>query len=153
MEGTGKMLYRQIDELSRDHKVITFPLRQEGSYGIRRLIDDIEWILSDSNSVNVTVLAESFGGLVAMAAAIERPGVFRRMILLNTFPRFAQRAKITFGVMIYLTLPYSWLKAYRTNRSRNELFGHNISSEDRARFHSLTAVVAKGGYLSRLKII
>jgi pimeloyl-ACP methyl ester carboxylesterase len=153
IEGTGRVLYRHIDDLSRDHQVISLRLRGEGNYKLDALVDDVVAVAREVPARQITVLAESFGGLVALAAALGSPGLFERMILLNTFPWFEQRAKIRMGVALFSLMPYSLLKAYRTKRSRDELFSDDISLEHRTRFHELTRVVPREGYLSRLKII
>jgi 3-oxoadipate enol-lactonase len=153
IEGTGQLFYKQIEDLSRDHQVITFPFRPDGLYNIEQLIEDVEWILKDAGAVETTVLGESFGGLLTIATALARPELFSRIILLNTFPWFQQRAKINLGVALFSILPYSLFKAYRTRRSRDELFSEDISDEDRRKFHELTQVVSREGYLSRLRII
>jgi len=153
IEGTGKLLYKQERDLSRDHTVVSVPLRPNGNYGLDRLVDDIQLIATEVGPSPITVLAESFGGLVAVATALANPTLIDKMILLNSFPRFQQRAKIHSGVALFSILPYSLIKAYRTNRSRDELFSGDISHEDRKTFHDLTKIVPPEGYLSRLRII
>jgi pimeloyl-ACP methyl ester carboxylesterase len=153
LEGTGKLLYKQLEDLSRDHTVLSMPLRAEGPYRLDRLVEDAIWVTEQNDSSDITVLAESFGGLVAIATALARPDLFRRMILLNTFPWFRQRSKIRAGVALFSLLPYSLFKVYRARRSRDELFSDDISSEDRRIFHELTRVVPRDAYLSRLRII
>jgi 3-oxoadipate enol-lactonase len=153
LEGTGQMFYKQIDDLSRDHRVITLTLRPHGRYGLDRLVEDVEWVLQHSGAGRATVVGESFGGLLTMATALARPGIIERMILVNTFPWFAQRAKIRMGVALFSLLPYSLMKAYRTRNSRNELFSDDIADDDKRRFRAGTRFIEREGYLSRLRII
>jgi pimeloyl-ACP methyl ester carboxylesterase len=153
IEGTARLLFKQIDDLCRVRRVVSVPLRPEGQYGLDRLVADVKWIAGQVTNEPVTLLAESFGGLVAIATALAHPNLVDGMILLNTFPCFAQRAKIRSAVALLSVLPYSLFKAYRTGRSRDELFSSDISSEDRKTFHELTRLVPRDGYLSRLRII
>src|SRR5215210_9454998 len=67
IEGTGKLFYKQIDDLARDHTVITFPLRGHGRYGMEALVEDLIWIIRDAGFDRVTALGESFGGLLLMS--------------------------------------------------------------------------------------
>jgi pimeloyl-ACP methyl ester carboxylesterase len=153
IEGTGKLFYKQIDDLSRDHTVITFPLRGHGRYGMDALIQDLIWIIRDAGFESVTALGESFGGLLLMAAALAHPRYFERLILVNTFPRFEQQAKIKLGVALFSFLPYPVMKAYRTLTSPRTLFDAGVAEEDRRACREHTRVVAYEGYISRMRII
>ncbi len=153
IEGTGKLFYKQLVDLERDHRIITFPLRAKGRYGMGTLVDDLASVMRDAGAGRATVLGESFGGMLAMAAALEHPEFFKRLILVNTFPFFVQRARIKFGVAIYSILPYALVKAYRRRRAGTELFSSDIADEDRRLFRDHTQSVPFEGYLSRLRII
>lgn len=153
IEGTGKLFYKQIDDLARDHTVITFPLRGHGRYGMEALVRDLIGIIRDAGFERVTALGESFGGLLLMSAALEHPSYFERMILVNTFPRFEQQAKIKLGVALFSFLPYPVMKAYRTLTSPRTLFDSGVAEEDRRACREHTRFVAYEGYVSRMRII
>ena len=152
IEGTGRLFYKQSGDLARDHTVISFPLRAEGRYEMARLVEDLAWVLRDAGVGRATVLGESFGGLLTMAAALEHPEMFERIILVNTFPYFAQRARIHAGCLLF-SLFYTAMKAHRTRVARGVLFGKDVSEDDRRRFREHTRVVGREGYLSRMRII
>ncbi|MFN2453646.1 MAG: alpha/beta fold hydrolase [Pyrinomonadaceae bacterium] len=153
LDGTGKLFYKQADDLARDHTVVTFPLRPHGSYTLSALVEDLIWIIEDAGLRSVTILGESFGGQIVLAAALARPELFERMILVNTFARFPHRARINTGVALYSFLPYALLKAYRTLTARSVLFSPDVSPTDRQLFREHTRHVPFQGYLSRLAII
>ena len=153
LEGTGKLFYKQMADLERDHRIITFPLRGEGRYEMQTLVDDLAFVVRDAGAEGATVLGESFGGLLTMAAALQFPELFKRLILVNTFPFFTERARIKFGVAIYSILPYALVRAYRRRRAGTELFDADIADEDRQFFREHTRSVPYEGYLSRLRII
>lgn len=153
IEGTGRLFYKQAADLERDHTVISFPLRGEGRYGMERLVEDLAWVVRDAGIEKATFVGESFGGLLTMAAALAEPQMFERVILVNTFPFFAQRAKIKLGVLLFSTLPYQMIKAHRTRNARHVLFTDDVSDEDRRLFREHTKVVPYEGYVSRLRII
>ncbi len=153
IEGTGKLFYKQIADLARDHTVITFPLRGMGRYSMPELVDDLLWIIRDAGFARATVLGESFGGLLTLSAALARPEMFERMILVNTFPFFTQRAKINLGVTLFTLLPYRLMKAYRTRMARNVLFSDDITQEDQRLLREHTRFVPREGYISRMRII
>ena len=152
IEGTGSLFYKQAADLARDHAVVSFALRGEGRYQLPRLVEDLAWVIGDLGRGRATVLGESFGGLLTMAAALEHPDLFERIILLNTFPHFAERLRIHAGCALF-SLAYPLMKAYRTRAARRNLFGEDVSEEDRRRFRERTRVVPREGYLSRLRIV
>lgn len=153
IEGTGRLFYRQAADLERDHTVISFPLRARGRYEMAQLVEDLAWIVRDAGFARATFLGESFGGLLAMSAALAHPEMFERLILVNTFPFFAQRLKIACGVALFSILPYSLMKAHRTRAARHVLFSPDVGEEDRRLFREHTRVVPYEGYLSRMRIV
>jgi aminoacrylate hydrolase len=153
IEGTGKNFYRQAEDLARDHTVVTFPLRPAGRYGMSELVADLVTVVREAGLERVTILGESFGGLLALAAVLAAPAHFERMILVNSFASFPHRAKINLGVALYTVLPYSLLKAYRTKTAPRTLFSDDVREEDRRAFREHTREVRPEGYLARLRII
>ena len=153
IEGTGKNFYRQAEDLARDHTVVSFPLRPTGRYGMCELVEDLVGVVRDAGLERVTMLGESFGGLLALAAVLAAPTYFERMILVNSFASFPHRAKINLGVALYTVLPYSLLKAYRTKTAPHTLFSDDVREEDRRAFREHTREVRPEGYLARLRII
>lgn len=153
IEGTGRNFYRQAEDLARDHTVVTFPLRPTGRYGMSELVEDLVTVVREAGLERVTILGESFGGLLALAAVLAAPAHFERMILVNSFASFPHRTKINLGVALYTVLPYSLLKAYRTKTAPHTLFSDDVREEDRRAFREHTREVRPEGYLARLRII
>ncbi|HJQ33602.1 MAG TPA: alpha/beta hydrolase [Pyrinomonadaceae bacterium] len=152
IEGTGRLFYKQAADLARDHTVVSFALRGEGRYALPRLVEDLTWVLREVGGGPATVLGESFGGLLTLATALERPELFGRMILVNTFPHFRQRAKIHLGCALFGAF-YPMMKAHRTRAARTVLFSPDVPEEDRQIFRQHTRVVPRDGYVSRMRII
>src|SRR3954463_14055794 len=88
IEGTGKNFYKQAADLERDHTVISFPMRAVGRYRMETLVEDVVSVIRDAGFERATILGESFGGLLVLAAALARPNLFERMILVNSFASF-----------------------------------------------------------------
>ena len=153
IEGTGRLFYKQAEDLARDHTIITFGLRGAGRYELRELVEDVRWVVREAGFERATFLGESFGGLLTMATALAHPELFERMILVNTFAHFAERARIQLGVLAFSLLPYALVKAYRTRTARRHLFSDDVSEEDRRLFREHTRVVPREGYVSRMRII
>lgn len=151
IEGTGRLFYKQAEDLARDHTVVSFPLRAEGWHRMPQLVEDLAWVIREAGG-RATVLGESFGGLLTMATALEHPELFERIILVNTFPHFTSRLKIHAGCLIFRAF-YPMLEAHRTRAARHVLFSPDVSEEDRRLFRQHTRVVGREGYVSRMRII
>lgn len=147
------MFYKQAEDLARDHTVISFPLRATGSYSLDSLIEDFSQVMRDARVSQATVLGESFGGMVAIAASLAAPQLFERLILVNTFPFFEDRARIRLGATLFKWLPYRAMESYRTFTSKRQLFSDDIEDVDRRLFREKTRGVKREGYVSRLQII
>src|ERR671933_1367162 len=80
IEGTGRNFYKQAADLERDHTVISFPMRQQGRYGMETLIEDFVSVVRSAGVERATVLGESFGGLLVLASALANPNLFERII-------------------------------------------------------------------------
>ena len=152
IEGSGKLFYKQAEDLARDHMVVSFPLRARGRYEMARLVEDLAWVIREAGGGRATVLGESFGGLLTLAAALEHPELFERIILVNTFPHFASRLKIHAGCLLFQAF-YPMLKAHRTRGARHVLFSPDVEEEDRRLFREHTREVGREGYVSRMRII
>jgi pimeloyl-ACP methyl ester carboxylesterase len=153
IEGTGKLFYKQAADLELDHTVISFPLRGEGRYEMGRLVEDLAGVVRAASIDKATFVAESFGGLLTMATALEYPTLFERLILVNTFPYFTQRLRINLGVLLFSLLPYQMIRAHRTRNARHVLFTSDVSEEERRLFREHTSSIPYEGYVSRLRII
>lgn len=153
LEGTGRNFYKQADDLARDQTVISFPLRPAGRYRMETLVDDLIFVIRDAGFERATVLGESFGGLLVMAAALKSPHYFERMILVNTFAAFPQRTKINLGVALGALLPYSVLRTYRAWAAPRNLFGDDVAEEDRRMFLENAGRTNLEGYVTRMRII
>lgn len=155
IEGSGKLFYKQIDDLARDHTVLIMPFRSRGRYAMEQLVDDLRFVINDAGFRSATVLGESFGGMIMMAAALAHPETFTRMILVNTFPHFTDRARIKFGAAIFSLFP-ALLKPYRRRDSHISVCGSDVSEADRLKYGELTrdaGIAGREGYVSRLRII
>src|SRR5215207_6323956 len=100
LDGTGRLLHRQ-QQLHEDYQVecVAYPQDAVHSYG--ELADLAIGALERAGGG--VVLAESFGGAVALLATLRRPELVRRLVLVNTFAYFPR------GAIINL---FAWLGRY-----------------------------------------
>src|SRR5690606_23344359 len=91
IDGTGRLLFRQERLLAGFHvRCVSYPQDDRHTYpdlvalGARALEETGPAVL----------LAESFGGAVALLIALQRPELVRRLVLVNSFARYPRRLPI-----------------------------------------------------------
>ncbi|MBN9119122.1 MAG: alpha/beta hydrolase [Planctomycetes bacterium] len=102
IDGTGRLLFRQ-ERLNAEFAVrcVSYPQDDRHTYadlvklGVRALEETGPGV----------VLAESFGGAVALMVALERPDLVRRLVLVNTFARYPRRLFIDVAGLVGPWLP------------------------------------------------
>ena len=88
LDGTGRLLHRQADLHEQyDVRCIAYPQDQPQTYeSLANLaLSHLE------GAGGGIVLAESFGGAVALTLALQRPDLVQRLVLVNTFAYFPRR--------------------------------------------------------------
>ncbi len=102
IDGTGRLLHRQYGLRDRfTLRCASYPQDDQHSYadlvaiGIRHL----------EETGPAVVLAESFGGAVALMVALARPDLIRRLVLVNTFAHYPRRFSIDLLTLIGRWLP------------------------------------------------
>jgi 3-oxoadipate enol-lactonase len=83
--------FYQVEEFSRDHKVILFDYRGTGKssktvqkYSIKLFTDDSAAILKQLNAEQAIVCGHSMGGVVAQLLAIDHPRLVKKLILASS---------------------------------------------------------------------
>src|SRR5262245_30452162 len=66
LDGTGKLLFKQIDSLAESFRVVTFRLRDTRDFTYDDLTRDVAAIIGDLGEKRAIVLGESFGGTIAL---------------------------------------------------------------------------------------
>ena len=83
--------FHQVEEFSRDHKVILFDYRGTGKssktvqkYSIKMFTDDAAAICKQLNAEQAIVCGHSMGGVVAQLLAIDHPHLVKKLILASS---------------------------------------------------------------------
>ena len=153
MDGTGELFYRQAPTLSRDYRVVTYALRDDGTMG--DLVADLAAIITDAGPhERATVVGESFGGTVALSFALARPEMVERLVVLNSFPCFLPKARLHLAIAALRALPFPWVVMSAVRRlTAFRLHSRHTHAREIRRFLEVTARTTRAGYLSRLRVL
>lgn len=150
IDGTGRLLHRQVGLQERyELRCVSYPQDAHHSYA-----DLVELGLRELEASGpAVVLAESFGGAVALMAALARPDLVRRLVLVNTFAHYPRRLFIELLGHIGPWLPNR--PAHRTTRSvrGHFFFGSRIAKSEQDAWWELTADVPMLAYGHRFRLI
>jgi pimeloyl-ACP methyl ester carboxylesterase len=124
MEGTARLFYKQEPTLSKSFTVVALPLRHVAPFNYEDHISDLLTIFEKEKAENATIVAESFGGTVALQFALRYPDRIRELILINTFPYFRRRFRFYLG---WILLPLTFIKLGNTVR---EFFYRTVMGMD-----------------------
>jgi pimeloyl-ACP methyl ester carboxylesterase len=130
MEGTGKLFYRQQPELSERYEVVCLPSRCKPPFDYEDLVCDIVDVIDQHGTGKATIVAESFGGTVALKFAIAHQNRIEQLVLINTFPYFRRRLRLHAGRML---LPLTFIRfgnAVREFVYRTALSAEGVPKED-----------------------
>ena len=134
IDGTGRLLFRQPRLYERYFvECANYPQDEPRTYG--QLADDAARRIERlGNGRPAVVLAESFGGAVALTLALRRPDLVSRLILSNSFAYFPRRITIRLAATLGAFLP-AWRAPVTTRGIRSLfMFGLGVPREIRNAF-------------------
>lgn len=153
LDGTGRLLHRQ-KELFERYDVLCESYPQDRPQTYEELADTAAAHLRERHPDQLAIiLAESFGGAVAITFALRHRELVDRMVLVNTFVRFRGRIRIRLASFFGRFLPKKPSHpATRPLRSRF-FFSKEIPKEERDEWWNRTADVPMRAFGYRLRLI
>jgi pimeloyl-ACP methyl ester carboxylesterase len=150
IDGTGRLLYRQ-KRLHAEFAVRCVSYPQDDRHTYADLVALAIQALEETGPG--VVLAESFGGAVALMVTLARPDLVRRLVLVNTFARYPRRLFIDVAGLVGPWLPWRPQQPILRPIRGYAFFGPNVSPEDRATWWKYTADVPMRAYGYRSRLI
>jgi pimeloyl-ACP methyl ester carboxylesterase len=153
LDGTGRLLYRQR-QLFDDFDVhcVSFPEDRRLNYTD---LADIGTGALEQNAKGerAVVLAESFGGAVALTMALRRPELIERLVLVNTFAYYSRRLHLYIANLAGGFFPPR--RAHPMTRFFRSVFffGPGVPPFDRNEWWERTAEVPMRAYALRMHMI
>jgi len=153
LDGTGRLLFRQ-DDLFHHYDVLCESYPQDRPQTYEELADTgaahvrVRW-----GERPVIVLAESFGGAVALTFALRHPELVERMVLVNTFARYRGRVQIRLASFFGRFLPRK--PSHPATRPLRSVFFFSkaIPKSERDEWWSRTEDVPMQAFGYRLRLI
>jgi pimeloyl-ACP methyl ester carboxylesterase len=120
LDGTGELFRTQWDALEPTHRLCPWSYGPGTGSGIEDLVEKIGDATATEPPGSVLVIAESFGGLVALSFVLRYPDRVSRLILINTFPYYRRRIRIRLARLLAPLLVFSmarWVKDFVIDRT------------------------------------
>jgi pimeloyl-ACP methyl ester carboxylesterase len=153
LDGTGELFYRQSAELAQHFTVLTYQLRTAGCFTYSDLIDDIADLITKLNFSAATLCGESFGGTLALQFALTYLHQVERLVIINSFPYFRNRALLIAGRTLLEFMPHELLNWSRWIAVHLRLIAEDLPPESRKQFMEITARIPKLTIMRRLELI
>jgi len=153
LDGSGRLFFKQITELTQKYRVVTFTLREERRFSYDDLADDVAAIIDDIGERRATIVGESFGGTVSLWFALRHSEKVERLVIVNSFPRFRGGARIRAAIWLARLLPFPLIWPWRLASNALGLHLDGVASPDRKRAHEIMHGVKREGYIRRLELI
>jgi pimeloyl-ACP methyl ester carboxylesterase len=153
MEGTGRLFYRQEPELRTHYTVACLPSRAQPPFTYPELIDDVLNVMKQEQAGKATIVAESFGGTVALQFAAQHPERIDRLVLINTFPYFRRRIRLYLGLIL---LPFTFIplgNAIREFFYKMALGFERVEKEDIAKLCECSFSHGYGTSRNRMRLV
>lgn len=157
IDGTGELLLGTAARIEQTYRLLRVAYVHEGMEGnaalYDHLADSIAARMDEAGVRDAIVLAESFGGGVALTLALRRPDLVRGLMLVNTFCYYPHRVRIRLGAALVPFTPKRLLRIGRLRLAGKLFFRPRKDPEAEELFRQAIPGFAAGGYAERMKAI
>lgn len=156
IDGTGELLLGTAERLTKFFRVVRLRYEGRGPADARlyeRLASTAVDVLDDLGVDTAIVLAESFGGGVALQLALDHPERVSALALVNTFAWYPARLRARLSDLVFPFTPTWVLRAGRRFAPAPIFFWPRHDSDAEARFERVTPGFEDAGYADRLSAL
>jgi pimeloyl-ACP methyl ester carboxylesterase len=153
IDGTGALFYTQSPRLGARFRVATYRLRDDAAH-MEALVDDLGHVVDAVAAATepVTLVAESFGGALAMSFALRHATRVRALVVLNSFARYRAPWQLHVAAAGVQLLPWGLTHGLR-NLSAARLHSRSTPRPEVRRALQLTRSSTRDGYRNRLRML
>ncbi|QDV08135.1 2-hydroxymuconate semialdehyde hydrolase [Planctomycetes bacterium Poly30] len=161
IDGTGELLLGTSKRLEARFRLLRVRYDPEppsderpgGAPLYERLADTIAECLDEAGVPRAVILAESFGGGVALQLALRHPDRVVGLMLVNTFCFYPRRIRIRLGAALVPFTPKKLLQLGRISLAAKLFFRPRKDAEAEELFRQAIPGFARGGYAERMRAI
>jgi pimeloyl-ACP methyl ester carboxylesterase len=153
LDGTGRLLYQQAS-LHAAYKPVCVAYPQDRFTTYEEMAGTAEAALEAACGGRPSaVLAESFGGAVALTLALRRPDLVDRLLLVNTFAHYPHRLRIHLAAELSQLLPARPSPPRSRAFRARFFFSPHVIQGVRDEWWERTSDVPMSGFALRLRLI
>ncbi|MEO2094456.1 MAG: alpha/beta hydrolase [bacterium] len=156
IDGTGALLLGLEERIERNKRLLTIrydmsPEPTPGSY--EELAASVAEVIRRAGVERCLILAESFGGAVALRLAADHPEIVGGLMIINSFAYFPERINIEFALRMTQVMPNPIFHFARLWIAPMRLFGQRRDPQALLDFRALKGSEFDAGYCRRMKMI
>lgn len=153
LDGTGKFYYRQVGPLSVRSRVLAWEFRRQADFDFADLVEELGEGTAAEEPGTIAVVGESFGGTVAMHYVLAYPERVGRLVLINTFPSYRWKIRISLACRVSALLRWRGMRGVKSFIAERILVHEGILPEDRRRYHEIVSLIDPAAYRRRLELV
>jgi len=153
LDGTGRLYYKQIEPLSKRYRVHAWEFRRRGSFDLPDLVNEIALGTENEKPGSMLVVGESFGGMIALQLALIHPDRIRLLALVNSFPHYRDRIRISLACRLSALLKRPFANRIKEYVVERTLAAEGILAEDRRLYREAIGFVYHPAYCRRLELV
>lgn len=153
IDGSGELLFATAARLARRFRLVRLRYEEGGEDGYEALAASVVECLDRAGIDQAILLAESFGGAVALQVALDAPRRIRALAIVNSFVHYRRRWRLSLARITAPLVPPFLFRIGRRLFSRHTFFGRLPEADVVEAFCSAGGVQFDRGYRTRLRMI
>jgi 3-oxoadipate enol-lactonase len=153
LDGTGKLYFRQIEALSKSYRTLAWQFRNRDSFNLPDLVEEVAQGTENEKPGSMLLVGESFGGMVALQFALSHPERVQRLVLINAFPYYRQKTRISLACLLSGLLQKPLARGVKDFVVERILTSEGIQAPDRLLYREAIRLVCHPAYCRRLQLV
>ncbi len=153
LDGTGRLFYQQVAPLQARYRVRAWEFRRRSRFELADLVDELAEGTRQEPLGTIAVVGESFGGAVAISFVLACPERVRSLTLVNAFPVYRRRLRISLASGLFPALRWPGLRRLKDLIADRILASEGVTHEGRRTYYEELRGVDPAAYRQRLEII
>jgi pimeloyl-ACP methyl ester carboxylesterase len=153
LDGTGRLFCRQVAPLQARYRVRAWEFRRRSRFALADLVEELAEGTCHEAPGSVVVVGESFGGTVAISYVLACPERVRSLALINAFPVYRRRLRISAACLLSPALQWPGLRHLKDMVADRILASEGVGVEGRRAYHEVVRGIDAEAYRQRLQIV